>query len=193
MFSSLKGQLLVATPDMSDARFFESIIYLVKHNEDGAMGLVINHKLEGLQFNDILTQMNLGKAEEIINLPAQVQNREIYRGGPVEQGRGFVLHSNDYLSENSSFRVNDEISLTASIDILRVMAFGKSPQNSLIALGYCGWQPGQLEHELKQNGWLTTQNNSEILFNTPTKDRYNKVLEQIGVTRASLSPISGNA
>ncbi len=193
MSKSLTGQLLVATPSMGDERFFESVIYLIEHNENGAMGLVINHPLDGLQFGDILEQLNLGKPEELIELPQNVQSREILRGGPVDVGRGFVLHSNDCFFKGNSYQINEELCLTASIDILKSLAFGPQPRNSLLALGYCGWGPGQLENELKRDGWLLANYNDDLLFNIPTNKRYDSALKQIGVTRASLSPVSGSA
>ncbi len=193
MSKSLTGQLLVATPSMGDERFFESVIYLIEHNENGAMGLVINHPLDGLQFSDILEQLNLGKPEELIELPQNVQSREILRGGPVDVGRGFVLHSNDCFFKGNSYQINEELCLTASIDILKSLAFGPQPRNSLLALGYCGWGPGQLENELKRDGWLLANYNDDLLFNIPTNKRYDSALKQIGVTRASLSPVSGSA
>ncbi len=193
MPNSLKGQLLVATPEMGDDRFYETIIYLVSHNESGAMGLVINNPIEGMQFSDVLEQMNLGEPEELINIPNNIQSKEIFRGGPVDQGRGFVLHSSDRIFEDSTFQVDKKICLTASSDILKSLAFGPAPKNSLLALGYCGWSSGQLEGELKQNGWLITNYSDELLFNIPISKRYDRALKQIGATRASLSPVSGNA
>ncbi|MCF6344800.1 MAG: YqgE/AlgH family protein, partial [Devosiaceae bacterium] len=114
-------------------------------------------------------------------------------GGPVDQGRGFVLHSSDRVFEDSTLQIDEKICLTASSDILKSLAFGSAPKNSLLALGYCGWGSGQLEDELKQNGWLITNYSDELLFNVPTSKRYDRALKQLGATRASLSPVSGNA
>ncbi len=193
MTNSLKGQILVATPNMGDPRFFESVVYLIEHNENGAMGFVVNQPMLGMQFRDILEQLNLGSEEELIKLPKDICQREIYRGGPVEQGRGFVLHSNDCFIKNNTYQIDKEISLTASIDILKSLAFGPAPKKSLLALGYCGWGEGQLENELKNDGWLVTNYNEDLLFNIATEKRYEEALRQIGVTRASLSPTSGSA
>lgn len=190
---SLKGQFLVATPGMGDERFRECVIYLVGHNEDGAMGLMINQRLPDLRFTDILKEMELGPHDQLINLPSQVQEREVLRGGPVERGRGFVLHSADYSRDDNSYQVNADISLTATKEVLKAIAFGPAPENALFALGYCGWSPGQLEEELKDNGWLTMSHSSDLLFDVPIDDRYDRALTAIGVTRASLSPQSGNA
>ena len=115
------------------------------------------------------------------------------RGGPVERGRGFVLHSTDYFREDNSYQVTSDVSLTATVDVLKAITFGPGPQNALFALGYCGWGPGQLEQELKDNGWLTTPHSEDLLFEIPLVERYDHALAEIGATRASLSPQSGNA
>ena len=164
---SLKGQFLVAMPGMGDERFRESVIYVVGHTEEGAMGLVVNRPVEDMRFVDILEELELGEKDEIIQLPSTILNREVLRGGPVQTGRGFVLHSPDYFREGNSYVVNDEICLTATLDILKSMAFGEEPANAVFALGYCGWAPGQLENEIALNGWLTVPFSRELLFGTP--------------------------
>lgn len=191
--NSLRGQFLVAMPGMGDARFHESVVYVVGHTEDGAMGLVVNHPIEDMRFVDILEELGLGEKDEIIRLPSTVRDREVLRGGPVQSGRGFVLHSPDYFREGNSYVVNDEICLTATLDILKAMAFRKSPAEAIFALGYCGWAPGQLENELALNGWLTVPFSRELLFSTPLTSRYDMALAQLGITRASLSGAAGHA
>lgn len=191
--NSLRGQFLVAMPGMGDARFHESVVYVVGHTEDGAMGLVVNHPIEDMRFVDILEELGLGEKDEIIRLPSTVRDREVLRGGPVQSGRGFVLHSPDYFREGNSYVVNDEICLTATLDILKAMAFRKSPAEAIFALGYCGWAPGQLESELALNGWLTVPFSRELLFSTPLTSRYDMALAQLGITRASLSGAAGHA
>lgn len=191
--NSLRGQFLVAMPGMGDARFHESVVYVVGHTEDGAMGLVVNHPIEDMRFVDILEELGLGEKDEIIRLPSTVRDREVLRGGPVQSGRGFVLHSPDYFREGNSYVVNDEICLTATLDILKAMAFRKSPAEAIFALGYCGWAPGQLESELALNGWLTVPFSRELLFSTPLTSRYDMALAQLGITRASLSGVAGHA
>ena len=193
MTTSLKGQFLVAMPGMGDERFRESVVYLVGHNEEGAMGLMVNQVLPDMRFTDILEEIELGPHEELIKLPSIVKEREVLRGGPVERGRGFVLHSTDYFREDNSYQVTNDVCLTATVDVLKAITFGPGPQSALFALGYCGWQPGQLEQELKDNGWLTTQHSDDLLFEIPVDDRYDHALAQIGATRASLSSQSGNA
>jgi putative transcriptional regulator len=190
---SLKGQFLVAMPGMGDERFHETVIYVVGHGDEGAMGLVVNQPVEDMRFADILDELGLGEKDEIIRLPSTVRDREVLRGGPVQRGRGFVLHSPDYFREGNSYVVNDEICLTATLDILKAMAFNNSPADAVFALGYCGWGPGQLENELGSNGWLTVPFSRALLFGTPLNNRYDLALSQLGITRATLSGTAGHA
>lgn len=189
---SLEGQLLVAMPDMSDERFVESVILLIGHGDEGAMGLVLNHELANLRFADILDKLDLGDPDAVIRLPDSIRQRAVMRGGPVEKGRGFVLHSADYKSGNT-YPVTDGISLTATLDVLRAMAFGPAPRSSLLALGCCAWSAGQLEGEIAGNGWLTVPVSRELVFNTPVEERYEAALARLHITRATLSPDAGHA
>ena len=191
---SLRGQFLVAMPTMGDERFHESVIYVVGHGEEGAMGLVVNQPVEDMRFADILDELGIvGKDDENIRMPSSVRDREVLRGGPVQRGRGFVLHSPDYFREENTYEVSDEICLTATLDILKSMAFGNSPADAVFALGYCGWGPGQLEGELALNGWLTVPFSRNLLFGTALGDRYDIALAQLGITRATLSGAAGHA
>jgi len=190
--NSLEGQFLVAMPDMADERFAESVIFLIGHSEAGAMGLVVNDELDNLNFSDIVEQLNLGDADAVIRLPESVRQRAVMRGGPVEEGRGFVLHSADFTSGNT-YAVAHEIYLTATLDILKAMAFGPAPEAALFALGCCGWDAGQLEDEIAQNGWLTVPFSRELLFETPVEERYEAALGLLRITRASLSADAGHA
>lgn len=190
---SLKGQFLVAMPEMGDERFRDSVIYLVGHGDEGAMGLAVNHSLEDMRFADILEELKIGDKDDIIRLPEYVRDREVLRGGPVQRSRGFVLHSSDYFREGNSYSVTEEICLTATLDVLKAIAFKNSPSDALFALGYCGWSPGQLEGEIKRNGWLTVPFSRDLLFETPIAQRYEAALARLGITRASLSSFSGNA
>jgi putative transcriptional regulator len=189
---SLKGQFLVAMPDMGDERFRETVIYLVGHGEDGAMGLVVNQSIEDMRFVDILEELELGGKDEIIRIPERVRDRAVLRGGPVQRGRGFVLHSPDYFREGNSYSVDGDICLTATLDVLKAMAFGNAPADAIFALGYCGWSPGQLEDEIRGNGWLTVPFSRELLFSLPLEQRYDAALSNLGITRASLSMVSGH-
>ena len=189
---SLRGQFLVAMPDMGDDRFRETVIYLVGHGDEGAMGLVINQSLEDMKFADILEELQLGEKDELIQLPDAVRNRKVLCGGPVQKSRGFVLHSSDYFRVGNSYEVTDDICLTATLDILKAMAFKDSPSEALFALGYCGWSPGQLETEIQGNGWLTVPFSRELLFGLPIENRYDAALASLGITRASLSATAGH-
>ena len=189
---SLRGQFLVAMPAMGDDRFRESVIYLVGHGDEGAMGLMVNQPLEDLKFADVLDELGL-TAGEGIELPSRVRDREVLRGGPVQRGRGFVLHTPDYFREENSYAVNDEICLTATLDVLKAMAFLDTPAEAVFALGYCGWAPGQLENEISLNGWLTVPYSRDLLFGSPPAARYDIALNQLGITRATLSGTAGHA
>lgn len=189
---SLKGQFLVAMPDMGDDNFRETVVYLVGHGDEGAMGLVVNQSVEDMRFADILEELQLGNKDELIQLTEDVKNRQVLRGGPVQKSRGFVLHSSDYFRVGNSYEVNDDICLTATLDILKAMAFNNSPAEALFALGYCGWAPGQLENEIQANGWLTVPFSRELLFGLPIEHRYDAALASLGITRASLSTSAGH-
>ena len=189
---SLRGQFLVAMPDMGDERFRDTVIFLVGHGDEGAMGLVINQSVEDMRFTDILEELELGNKDELIHLPDQVKNRQVLRGGPVQRGRGFVLHSSDYFRAGNSYEVTGDIVLTATLDVLKSMAFSEQPSEALFALGYCGWSPGQLESELQGNGWLTVPFSRELLFGLPIESRYDAALGRLGITRATLSASAGH-
>lgn len=190
---SLKGQILIAMPQMGDERFTESVIYMVEHNDQGAMGLVINRIHDDMQFGDILEDLSLGEPDEMIRLSSDIAGRAVVRGGPVERARGFVLHSNDYFTEGGSVEVDGDVSLTANLDVLRAIAFSDDgPERSLFALGYCGWGMGQLESEIAQNSWLTAPSSNDLVFSVPFEERYDAALAQLGVNRAILSGEAGH-
>jgi putative transcriptional regulator len=190
---TLKGQFLVAMPGMGDDRFRDTVVYIVGHGDEGAMGLVVNQPLDDMSFADVLEELGITTTDEIISLPTRVRDREVLRGGPVQRGRGFVLHSPDYFREGNTYVVSDDICLTATLDILKAIAFKESPADAIFALGYCGWAPGQLEAELSVNGWLTVPFSRNLLFGTTPADRYDIALGQLGITRASLSGAAGHA
>lgn len=190
---SLRGQFLVAMPGMGDERFRETVIYIVGHGDEGAMGLMVNQPVEDMRFADILEELGIAGKDEAIRLPSTVRDRQVLRGGPVQRGRGFVLHSPDYFREENSYIVNDDVCLTATLDILKAMAFKDHPSDAVFALGYCGWAPGQLETELSANGWLTVPFARSLLFGTPLDERYDVALSQLGITRATLSGAAGHA
>jgi putative transcriptional regulator len=191
--TTLTGQFLVAMPSMEDERFAETVIYMCAHGDDGAMGLVINRELPDLQFTDLMDQFELGGREDAIVMPRHVMNKTIHIGGPVETNRGFVLHSSDYHTVDSSLRINEDVSLTATIDVLRAIALGQGPQESLLAMGYCSWSAGQLEGEIKANGWLTVPATLDLIFEAEVPSRYEAALAELGINRARLSPDMGHA
>jgi putative transcriptional regulator len=178
---------------MGDERFHDAVIFVVGHGEEGAMGLVVNQSLDDMRFGDILEELELGEPKDIIRLPEGIRDRRVLRGGPVQRGRGFVLHSDDYFRDGNSYTVNDDICLTATLDVLKAVAFGNAPADSLFALGYCGWSAGQLENEIRGNGWLTVPYDRELLFGTPLEQRYDSALGRLGITRATLSSTAGRA
>lgn len=183
---SLEGRLLIAMPGMGDPRFDRTLIYLCAHSEDGAMGLVVNKTADNLTFDDLLSQLK-------IPLQADCDSIRVHYGGPVEMGRGFVLHSADFGAEESTLRITDEVCLTATVDILRAMAKGEGPSRCMLALGYAGWAPGQLEDELQRNGWLYCEADDALLFGAHDAAKWGDALRKIGVDPAMLSATGGSA
>jgi putative transcriptional regulator len=189
----LDGQLLVAMPGMSDSRFARSVIYLCAHSEDGAMGIVLNRPARKVNFSELLVQLDVIPSDEAIRLPAQAESIQVLKGGPVETGRGFVLHSNDYFIENSTLLIDTGISLTATVDILRAIAKGAGPDNALLALGYAGWSAGQLESEMQHNGWLNCPADPSLIFDHGPSSKYERALRTLGIDPAQLSSQAGHA
>jgi putative transcriptional regulator len=189
--SFLDGQLLIAMPHMLDHNFDRTVIYLCAHSPDGAMGFVINRPQQ-ITFCDLMVQLKLIGPESAIRLPDKARNMPIQAGGPVDTGRGFVLHSDDYLTD-STMPVSDELCMTATIDILRAISKGHGPSRALMMLGYVGWGPGQLEGEITRNGWLTCPASDEIVFDRHLPDKYDRVLAAMGVNPAMLSSQFGTA
>lgn len=179
-------------PDLADDRFAQSVIYMIGHSDEGAMGIVINQPFRNMVFADILDELELGDPDAIIRLPDPIRDRPVMAGGPVERGRGFVLHSADFRS-GSTFPAANEIYLTATLDVLRAMAFGPRPRAALLALGCSGWAPGQLESEIAGNGWLTVPFSRDLLFDLPANQCYAAALAKLHITRASFSSEMGRA
>ena len=181
----LTGQLLVAMPQMRDPRFARSVIYMCAHNADGAMGLVVNRRVGSITFDDLLQQLGLGPNRRNDDI-------RIHFGGPVEQGRGFVLHSSDY-QQSGTLRVDDGVALTATLDILKEMAAGGGPRRSLLALGYAGWGPGQLDAEIQANGWLQVPADEALVFDEDVDNKWERAIGKIGVDFSMLSGDAGHA
>lgn len=183
--SSLAGQFLIAMPNMPDPRFGKAVIYVCAHGPEGAMGLVINRLFEPLQFSELLSQLDMQLADNVADIP-------VHFGGPVEAGRGFVLHSDDYNSEGT-VKVADGVCLTATVDVLSALAEGHGPRQCLLMLGYAGWSAGQLDAELQANGWLHAPADMALLFDSNLDDKWERVLASLGIQPAMLSSEAGHA
>ena len=181
----LEGQLLIAMPGMADPRFERSVIYMCAHSAAGAMGLVINRLVEYISFAELLTQLGIDPA------PGGNEIR-VHFGGPVEMSRGLVLHSSDY-AQDVTMVVDESMALTASMDVLRAIASGEGPSRSLLALGYAGWAPGQLETEIQANGWLHGPADIEFVFDGDLDLKWRRSMEKIGFDVGQLSSAAGHA
>lgn len=181
----LTGQLLIAMPQMRDPRFTRSVIYMCAHNAEGAMGLVINRLVGSITFPDLLSQLG-------IHQKVRGDEIRIHFGGPVESARGFVLHSTDYV-QTGTMVVDDGVALTATIDILKDIAEGSGPKHSLLALGYAGWGPGQLDSEIQENGWLSVTADDNLVFGENLDGKWELALRKIGAKFDRLSSEAGHA
>ena len=189
----LDGQMLIAMPSMLDERFSRSVIYICAHSSEGAMGIVVNHPAPNIKFSDLLVKLDVIPPAERIQLPGKADVVKVMRGGPVETERGFVLHSADFFIENSTLPINDGICLTATIDILKAIARGDGPESAILALGYAGWAPGQLENEIQANGWLHCTADPDLIFGTDVGTKYDRALKKIGIDLGMLSSEAGHA
>ena len=182
----LDGKMLIAMPGMGDSRFERTVIYLCAHSDQGAMGFVVNKQVDHIDFSELLEHLNIQNLK-INHKPT------IHFGGPVDAERGFVLHSADYFSENSTLQVDSKVGLTATVDILKAIAEGRGPNNSILVLGYAGWAPGQLEGEILANGWLSCDADEGLLFGEDNDSKWTSALAKLGVDAAHLSSTSGSA
>jgi putative transcriptional regulator len=187
--SYLEGQLLLAMPIMADKRFARSVIYLCAPSEVGAMGLIVNQRAPHISFRELLGQLRIGDAGA---LKSDIE-LDIHVGGPVETGRGFVLHSSDYFAADSTLAIDEGVSLTATVDILKAIAQGKGPDRAILALGYAGWRPGQLESEIQANGWLHCPADPELLFGRDLDQKYQRAMTKIGIDLSQLVSEAGHA
>ena len=181
----LSGQLLIAMPSMADPRFERSVIYICAHNSDGAMGLLVNRPFESLSFSELLGQLE-------IDLNDEMSPVRVMFGGPVEQERGFVLHSPDYL-QDASLVVDENVVLTATVEVLQAIADGIGPKNYLLALGYAGWDAGQLDSEIKNNGWLSVGSDHDLIFGSDLESKWLNAMTKIGIDPHMLSDDAGHA
>src|SRR5215468_10485979 len=189
----LDGQMLIAMPSMRDERFTRSVIYVCAHSSEGAMGIIVNQPAANINFPDLLVQLEVIPASDLIQLPRRAGAIKVLRGGPVETGRGFVLHSADFFIENSTLPIDEGICLTATLDILKAIARGNGPASAVLALGYAGWAPGQLETEIQENGWLHCTADPDLIFGGDTDSKYERALRKIGIDLGMLSSDAGHA
>ncbi len=189
----LDGQMLIAMPAMHDERFARSLIYVCAHSSEGAMGIIVNQPAANIKFPDLLVQLEVIPAADLIQLPQRAETVKVLKGGPVETGRGFVLHSADFFIENSTLPIDEGICLTATLDILKAIARGDGPVSAVLALGYAGWAPGQLETEIQANGWLHCTADPELIFGLDSDGKYDRALRKIGIDVGMLSSESGHA
>lgn len=183
---ALTGKLLIAMPGMIDPRFEKSVVFLCEHSENGAMGLIVNKPAPQIDGADLLKQLG-------VEIAPGTRKVGIHFGGPVEHGRGFVLHSRDYASNTSTLQVTESVGMTATLDILQDIAAGRGPKEIILALGYSGWGPGQLEDELTANGWLTAEAEPEIVFHPDQGAKWTAALKSLGIDPLVLSSAAGHA
>ena len=189
----LDGQMLIAMPGMRDERFARTLIYICAHSSEGAMGIVVNQPAANINFGDLLVQLEVIQDADLIQLPRRAGAIQVLKGGPVEPGRGFVLHSSDFFIENSTLPIDDGICLTATLDVLKAIAKGDGPNSALLALGYAGWKPGQLETEIQENGWLHCSADRDLIFGGDLVHKYERALRKLGIHAGMLSSEAGHA
>ena len=182
----LCGKLLIAMPDLGGDTFSHSVVYLCAHSDEGAMGLIVNKPAPDIRFTHLLEQLG-------IETQPGVRDIRVHIGGPVENARGFVLHTDDYKSETGTLDVDDRISMTATMDVLEDLAMGRGPDTSMLALGYAGWGPGQLEDEIARNSWLTCDPKEEIIFGRANEHKWTAALKVLGIDPILLSGAAGRA
>lgn len=189
----LDGQMLIAMPSMRDDRFARTVIYLCAHSAEGAMGIVVNQPARDITFPELLVQLDIISQQDRIILPQQTGRMKVLRGGPVESQRGFVLHSDDYFIQNATLPITEGICLTATLEILKAIAHGDGPDTAILALGYAGWGPGQLESEIVANGWLNCSADEELIFGTEMEAKYDRALRKLGIEPGMLTGEAGHA
>jgi putative transcriptional regulator len=189
----LEGKMLIAMPSIGDERFARTLIYMCVHNPEGAMGIVVNKPAPDITLPKLLKQLSIPVPEENRMRQSGISHCPVLAGGPVEAGRGFVLHTHDYFSEDATLPVDEDVGLTASIEILRAIADGNGPRRALLALGYAGWAPGQLEAEIQANGWLHCDPDPELLFGFDLDAKYHSALAKLGINLSLLSVEAGHA
>lgn len=189
----LEGKCLVAMPGLQDAHFLRSVVYVCAHSEEGAMGIIVNHPAEGVNFVDLLLQLKVIESTDKPRVSESMGRHRVLAGGPVDASRGFVLHSPDYRAAEATMVIDDSVSMTATLDVLRAMAQGEGPHQAVLALGYAGWSPGQLEKEILANSWMICPADSFLLFDPAHEAKYERALGAIGVDLGFLADEAGHA
>jgi putative transcriptional regulator len=183
--SALTNQLLIAMPGMTDPNFSSTVTLICEHNDDGALGIIINRPLT-LKLSGLFDQLAVEDTD------TKMASNPVMSGGPVGTERGFVLHGKEHCFENT-LAVSDDIQLTLSRDVIDAMAVGDGPEKALVAIGYAGWEPGQLEEEMLANSWLNVTATAELVFDTPFEERWDSAARLLGIDMASISPDAGHA
>ncbi len=185
----LTGRLLLAMPGIGDPRFHKAVIFMCAHDQNGAMGLVINSRVPGIDLSTLLLQLGINPESNIAQGPS---SRPVMSGGPVESARGFVLHTSDFMQPDT-VRVDDTLCVTGTIDALRAIAGGRGPRDMLFILGYAGWSAGQLDREIHDNAWLVADAGEGIVFRTDPEHMWDKAIATLGINPAMLSGAAGHA
>ena len=185
----LTGKLLLATPSMGDPRFNRAVIFMCAHDENGAMGLVVNHSMPDVDFSDLVGQLKLTSD---IKIDLEKCNLPVMYGGPVESARGFLLHSNDFIRAET-MQISKSYSVTGTVDALKDIAIGSGPENLMFALGYAGWEAGQLDAEIHQNAWMIVEPDYELVFGEDPEAKWTNAIKKIGIDPGMLSVTSGRA
>jgi putative transcriptional regulator len=180
----LTGQLLVATPALNDSYFHKAVIYILSHSEEGAMGIVVNHVIQNLSSSLILSHLNINQSDQHKDMP-------IHFGGPIESQRGFVLHTRDYNID--TFQLDTPIALSSNLQILKEIALGNGPHKSLFALGYAGWEAGQLEAEIAENSWINLPATEELVFDVTNSNKWEIAVGSLGINALRFSAQAGHA
>lgn len=186
---SLTGKLLLAMPGLGDPRFYRAVIFMCAHDEKGAMGLVINHVLPGVEFKSLLDQLNISSD---IKIDMRKPSTPVMAGGPVEGSRGFILHSREFRSKDT-VSVSDFYSVTGTVEALKAVATGHGPEHMLFILGYAGWGPGQLDQEIQDNSWLVADPDPNLIFHVTPEEKWELAVQKLGVDPAMLSSQTGRA
>jgi putative transcriptional regulator len=188
----LNGQLLLAMPHMGDERFSRAVIYVCLHSSTGAMGVIINRPIAGIDITDLLSQLDISEASKRKDLTPIASRLSVLQGGPVESKRGFIVHSSDF-SDSATQPISEGVSLTGTLDVLKAMVEGSGPSKALLILGYAGWGAGQLEKEIQANAWLHCPATPELVFDIAPHKKYDYALRKIGVDLLNLSSEAGHA